>query len=64
MAEITIHDDQHPDGRPATDDEIADLIIGADTAQDVLKLFAHMEAADGFHVRHPHKPIPDTRNEP
>ncbi|MET9073872.1 hypothetical protein ABZX95_17230 [Streptomyces sp. NPDC004232] len=24
MADITVYDDQHPEGRPATDDEIAD----------------------------------------
>lgn len=47
MADIIIPDGESPDGRPATDDEIADLITGSPTGVDVLDLFAHLEAADG-----------------
>lgn len=32
MTDITIRDDQDPDGRPATDDEIASLLSGMTTA--------------------------------
>lgn len=47
MADVTIHDDESPDGRPATDDEIAGLLTGAATASEVLSLLASLEAADG-----------------
>lgn len=33
MADVTIHDDEHPDGRPATDEEIA-AALGGLTAAD------------------------------
>lgn len=32
MTDVTIHDDENPDGRPATDDEIAALLDGMTTA--------------------------------
>lgn len=32
MTDITIRDDQDPDGRPATDSEIAGLLAGMTTA--------------------------------
>ncbi|MEU1663582.1 hypothetical protein ABZ547_08200 [Streptomyces sparsogenes] len=59
MADITIYDDENPDGRPATDDEIAGLISGAATANEVLNLLASLEAADEGH-RVDGSPIPPT----
>ena len=47
MADTTIHDDEDPDGRPTTDDEIASLIFGAATANEVISLLTSLEAADG-----------------
>lgn len=48
---MTIHDDDNPEGRLATDAEIAGLVIGADTAREVLDLFAQLvEADDGSQV--------------
>lgn len=47
MTDIAIHDGENPDGRPATDEEIADLLAGAPTANAVLNLLASLNAADG-----------------
>lgn len=47
MTNVTIHDDENPDGRPATDEEIAGLLAGAATANDALNLLASLNAADG-----------------
>lgn len=44
---MTIHDADNPDGRPATDEEIAAQLAGAATANDVLNLLASLNAADG-----------------
>lgn len=32
MTDVTIHDDENPDGRPATDEEITSLLAGMTTA--------------------------------
>lgn len=37
----------NPHGRPPTGEEIADLLAGAPTANDVLNLLASLNAADG-----------------
>ena len=50
MADIAIHDEENPDGRPATDDEIADLISEAATADEALSLLASLEAADAVPI--------------
>jgi hypothetical protein len=47
MTDVTIYDGDTPDGRPATDEEIATLLAGAATANDVLNLLASLNAADG-----------------
>ena len=47
MTDVTIHDDDNPEGRPATDQEIADLLAGTPTANEALNLLASLNAADG-----------------
>lgn len=41
MTDVTIHDDDNPEGRPATDDEIASLLAGMTAADgtSILDIF-------------------------
>lgn len=41
MTDVTIHDDQNPEGRPATDDEITSFLAGMTTADgtSILDIF-------------------------
>lgn len=41
MTDVTIHDDQNPEGRPATDEEIASVLAGMTTADgtSILDIF-------------------------
>ncbi len=41
MTDVTIHDDENPEGRPATDDEITSLLAGMTAADgtSILDIF-------------------------
>ncbi len=47
MTDVTIHDDDNPDGRPATDEEVASLLLNRGSAIRALDVLAAMTAADG-----------------
>ncbi|MCZ4510440.1 hypothetical protein O3Q52_20050 [Streptomyces sp. ActVer] len=48
MTDVTIHDDDNPDGRPATDQEISSLLDGMTTADgtSILDIFNNTRDLD------------------
>jgi hypothetical protein len=47
MTDVTIHDDESPEGRAATDEEINDLLNSRGSAVTALDILAGLTAADG-----------------